>query len=78
MIVLSKRPKIRLTDTARIRSWTTSDGRYAVEEINSLYGKPCKRYIAIEIQDGQQSIVARHRARKATIASLTRYVNSVS
>lgn len=78
MLTLSRRCRRRVTLTAEIRSWGTPDGRYAIEEINSLFGLG-RRYIAVETTpEGSQGILSRHRKRGAAVKSLDRYVRSVS
>jgi hypothetical protein len=70
MLALTKRPYKRVTDCAVIRTWRSQDGRWAVEEINSLFGLGT-RYITVETSpDGSQGILSRHRERGAAVKQL--------
>jgi hypothetical protein len=69
-MTLPKRPKTRLTDAAKIKTWAPPGCRYAVEEITSLYGLGV-RYIVVETTPaGLQGIVSRHRKKSAAVKTL--------
>ena len=71
-MILAKRANVRSTDTAHIRTWRSRDLPGAIAEIRSLLGLP-RYYLAIRLwPNGNESVVSRHRKRKAAIESLER------
>lgn len=73
--MLVKRAAKRTTHTAVIRSWRSTDGRWSVEEITSLFGLP--RYYIVTGSDpgGLLGILSRHRKRQAAVRAYERYAS---
>jgi hypothetical protein len=69
-MTLAKRARVLLTTTARIRTWPTPDGRYALEEIESLLGFPRRYIVAERLPNGNELPISHHRKRSAAIKRL--------
>lgn len=67
--MLTTRARRRTTISASIRSWRSQDGRYSVEEVNSLLDDYRYYLVTQRLPNGNQVIVSRHRKRTAAVKS---------
>lgn len=75
-MTLTRRARKRTTLTAEIRRWLSLDGRYAVDEVNSIYGLP-RRYLTVQrLPNAQECVLSRHRKRSAAVRVLEQLVRS--
>lgn len=75
-MTLTRRARKRTTLTAVIRRWISLDGRYAVDEVNSLYGLP-RIYLNVKrLPNAQECVLSRHRKRTAAVRTLERLARS--
>jgi len=66
------RATVRMTLTARIRSWRAKDAPYLLEEIKSLYGLSTRFLLVRRLPSGNQYVVSRHRKRTAALKAAHR------
>lgn len=70
--MLTRRCKTRTTPVAKIRSWRSKAGPYALEEIKSTLGLPCRFLVVRTLPNGNQAILSRHYRRGAAVKALER------
>ncbi len=76
MCILTKRATKRRTDTAIIRSWRSQDGRYSLQEVQSIFGLPTE-YLAVQVYPGGgQVILSRPRKRLPAERALDSFATS--
>jgi hypothetical protein len=67
-----KRARLTISPTAKIRTWSTPDGRYALAEINSLLGLGRRYLVVRKLPNGNELIESSHRKRNAAMLKLDR------
>lgn len=65
MLHFTKRAAVRVTDTARIRTWRALDAPFVVEKIESLYGLTPRVLLIQRLANGNEAVISRHRKTEA-------------
>lgn len=69
----AKRAAVRMTPTAKIKTWRSIDAPFAIEEVRSLYGLAPRVLLVERLANGNASIVSRHRKRDAALRAAAKH-----